>query len=273
MSQKIVQVFLSQKQEKSLIEEWQTFLNIGNASDFLLAFQPLVINAVKKYQYYGIPVEDLIQEAWLGLCVALCKYDTGREVRFSSYARWWVNASCQDYVLRNWSIVRVGTTAMHKKLFFQLRYLKRSLEKLQTLDLELETANAIAKVLSISVDEVENMYGRLMQKDQYLDQKINESYEITFLDVLPDEQELIDSVMINNQQQDFYKILYDKIKLLLKEREWDILLKRKINEPPTTLDEISRYYGITKERVRQIENQSVVKIKKALVSSGVKSLN
>ena len=132
MPAKKTSVFLTQSQEEQLIENWQEFYKLKDSQELLLAFRPLVLNVVKKYSHYGILREDLIQEAWLGLCVALCKYDSSRGVRFSSYARWWVNASCQDYVMRNWSIVRVGTTTTHKKLFFQLRYLKRSLEKIDT---------------------------------------------------------------------------------------------------------------------------------------------
>ncbi len=265
--------FLSQSQEKLLTTRWKELEELKDSEEILLAFKPLLMNIVKKYKHYGILHEDLIQEAWLGLCIALCKYDPDRGVRFSSYGRWWVNASCQDYVMRNWSIVRVGTTTTHKKLFFQLRYLKRSLEEVDTSYFEPQVANAIAKKLQISVYEVQAMYDRLTQKDRHLDQPIHEDTEIRFIDLLPDDNASIESALIEQEQQNYYIFLQKQFHEFLSEREFDILVKRRMEEPPQTLEEVSLSYGITKERVRQIEKHAVRKLKRALVSSGFKCIN
>lgn len=266
--------FLTKSQEKHLIEKWQGIYELKNNSEELfLAFKPLIMSVVKKYKHYGILREDLIQEAWLGLSIALCKYDSSRDVRFSSYARWWVNAYCQDYVMRNWSIVRVGTTSIHKKLFFQLRYLKRNLEKIDTLYCDPHTVSVIAKDLQTSVHEVQAMYDRLIQKDKYLDQKIHEDFEVTFTDILPDERESAESSLINEELQNSYASIYEKFHEFLDERELDILVKRRIDEPPKTLEEVSYCYGVTKERIRQIEKRAVRKLKKCLVSAGFKYVN
>ena len=261
--------FLTQSQEKHLISRWKEFDESKDSEEILLAFKPLLMNTVKKYKYYGILREDLIQEAWLGLCIALCKYDPDRGVRFSSYARWWVNASCQDYVMRNWSIVRVGTTTTHKKLFFQLRYLKSSLEKVDTSYFEPQVANAIAEKLQVSVYEVQAMYDRLTQKDRYLDQAIHDDTETKFIDLLPDDGVSIELVLIEQEQQDYCVFLQKQFHHFLSEREFDILVRRRIDEPPQTLEEVSICHGITKERVRQIEKHAVRKLKKAFVLSGV----
>lgn len=157
-------VFLTEPQEKSLIANWQKSHKPEYSNNLLLSFKPLMMNIVKKYRHYGINNEDLMQEAWLGLCTALEKYDTSYGVRFSTYARWWINAYCQDYVMRNWSIVRAGTTTTHKKLFFQLRYLKGKLEEVDTSFFDVKTAENIAKNLHTTIAEVQFMHDRLLQK-------------------------------------------------------------------------------------------------------------
>ncbi len=262
--------FLTQSEEERLIENWQELYKLEDEKKLLCAFKPWVLSVVKKYRYYGILHEDLAQEAWLGLCVALHKYDSTRGIRFSSYARWWVNAYCQDYVMRNWSIVRVGTTTTHKKLFFQLRYLKRNLEKVDTQYFEPTVAKKIAKDLNIAVREVQNMYDKLTQKDKYLDQKINPDYEMTFVDVLPDESESIDSLLIQEKEQNYYKQMSKRFAEFLNKRELEILLKRYIEEPSQTLEEISHSYGITKERVRQIEKHAIRKLQKSFKLMDIK---
>lgn len=262
--------FLTQLEEENLIKNWKEDYKPEEEKKLFVAFKPWVIGVVKKYQYYGILYEDLAQEGWLGFCVALCKYDPTRGARFSSYAKWWINAYCQDYVMRNWSIVRVGTTTIHKKLFFQLRYLKRNLEKIETQYFEPATANTIAKSLNISIQEIQNMYNKITQKDRYLDQKINPDHELTFVDMLADESDLIDSILIQQEEKDLYKETCNSFPEILNERELDIVSKRYIEDPHQTLEEISIYHSITKERVRQIEKHALRKLRKALKLSRLK---
>jgi len=268
-----IENYLTQFQEEKLIENWQEHYKIKEEKELLFAFKPWVLSVVRKYRHYGILHEDLTQEAWLGLSVALHKYDSSRGVRFSSYARWWVNAYCQDYVMRNWSIVRVGTTTTHKKLFFQLRYLKRDLEKIETQYFEPHIANAIAKELNTSINEVQSMYDKISQKDKYLDQAINADRELTFIDVLADESELVDSILIQEEEQNFYISTCKRFHEFLSERELDILEKRHIKDPSQTLEELSICHGITKERVRQIEKHAIRKLRKSLVFSSLRHIN
>ncbi len=264
--------FLTKTQESELIANWQESYNPKYCEYLLLAFKPLVLSVVKKYKYYGIAHEDLIQEAWLGMCMALEKYDSSREVRLSSYAKWWINAYCQDYVMRNWSIVRVGTTRIHKKLFFQLRYHKNKLENGNDVYFSIQTATVIAKKLQTTTTEVLFMNDRLMQKDKHLDQKINDNFETTFIDILVDENSSIENILISGQRQNAYAAMQQKFYEFLEEKELDILIKHRIQNPPQTLEEISLHYGITKEKARQIEKRALRKLQKALMKYGIRTL-
>lgn len=257
-------VFLTKAQEKQFLINWCKPCKSKGCKKFLLSFKPLVLNIVKKYQHYGILREDLVQEAWLGLFIALCKYDHSRNLRFSTYARWWINYYCQDYVMRNWSIVRIGTTTTHKKLFFQLKYLENDLEKIDSDSCETEGIIRIAKNLAVSIHQVEIMKYRLTHQDKFLDQKIHKNTQTTFCDILPDDKETIETVLINDEEQRLNKLLYDKLQKELKARALDILLKRKMYDTPQTLEELSNFYGISKERIRQIEKHAIIKAKKIL---------
>jgi RNA polymerase sigma-32 factor len=265
-------IFLTKSQESDLIAKWQEFHEPKYCENLLVAFKPLIFNLVKKYKYYGVTYEDLEQEAWLGICTALEKYDASRGVRFSSYAKLWINAYCQDYVMRNWSIVRIGTTRIHKKLFFQLRYLKSKLEAVETSYLDFKIAKTIAYNLQTTVSEVQFMYDRLIQKDQFLDQRINENFEITFIDMLEDEVDSVEIKLINAEKQSSYEAMQCQFYEFLNEREFDILIKHRVQSPPQTLEEISLHHGLSKERVRQIEKHAVRKLKKAFITFGIRTI-
>lgn len=273
MTLTINHTFLTKTQERKLITNWQDSNNPKLCTELLLAFKPLVLKIVKKYKYYGIPSEDLIQEAWLGICMALQRFDINKDVRFSSYAKWWINAYCQDYVMRNWSIVRVGTTRVHKKLFFQLRYLKNKLEGAEDLYFDKQTVKAIAKKLETTNTEVIAMYDRLTQKDTYLDQKINENFATTFLDLLIDENPSIENILINKQKQKAFIILLKTFYKFLETKELDILIRYRVQTPTQTLEEISNHYSITKEKIRQIEKRAIRKLRKAFMNLGIRTLN
>ena len=266
-------IFLTKSQESDLIAKWQEFHEPKYCENLLVAFKPLIFNLVKKYKYYGVTYEDLEQEAWLGICTALEKYDASRGVRFSSYAKLWINAYCQDYVMRNWSIVRIGTTRIHKKLFFQLRYLKSKLEAVETSYLDFKIAKTIAYNLQTTVSEVQFMYDRLIQKDQFLDQRINENFEITFIDMLEDEVDSVEIKLINAEKQSSYEAMQCQFYEFLNEREFDILIKHRVQSPPQTLEEISLHHGLSKERVRQIEKHAVRKLKKAFITFGIRTID
>jgi len=175
--------------------------------------------------------------------------------------------------MRNWSIVRVGTTTAHKKLFFQLRYLKSKLEEVDTDYFDTKIAGTIANDLHTTITEVQIMYDRLMQKDKCLDQKINENFETTFVDVLADETVSIENLLIDQQKQSAYASIQQRFCEFLDARELDILIKQRIVDPPQTLEEISLCYGLTTERIRQIEKRAVRKLQKAFMALGIRNLD
>lgn len=265
--------FLTKVQEQDLIAKWQQSNDPRLCEELLLAFRPLILNIVKKYKYYGMVREDLMQEAWLGMCVALKRFDISRDVRFASYAKWWINAYCQDYVMRNWSVVRVGTTRIHKRLFFQLRYLKHKLEGADNLYFDRQTVRGIANELATTHTEVIEMYGRLVNKDACLDQKVNENYTLTFIDLLVDENPSVENALINKERQTAFVTLLESFYKFLEDKEVDILMKRHVQTPSQTLEEISKYYGTTKEKIRHIEKRAIRKLRKTLMSIGIHTMN
>lgn len=266
--------FLSAKNEQALIVDWQNHRKAQAGKTIINSFQPLLNNVLKRYRYYGIALEDLYQEASLGLCRALDGYDPNKGVRFSHYAKLWMNAYCQDYVMRNWSIVRVGTTNIHKKLFFQLRYIKRKLETVEKgINEEQSDMHKIAHALQTSIHEVRAMHERLNFKDRYLDDKISENSLITYTDILPSNDLSQEYVLLEEEQNTRCQTILQKAEQILNERELDILYKHRLSEPAFTLDEISFSYGISRERVRQIELNSLRKLKKALMTAKIHSFN
>lgn len=264
--------FLSAEAEQTLIANWQSHRHNKSAQEIITSFQPLINGVLKRYRYYGIAYEDLQQEALLGLCTALERYDISKGVRFSNYAKLWMNAHCQDYVMRNWSIVRVGTTNVHKKLFFQLRYIKRKLESVHADTMQQPTLNNIANELKTSIQEVQAMYERLTFKDRYLDEKISDNSNTTYADMLPSPALSPEKILL---EKEYHKRCKDFIKSALQslsQRELDILYKHRLEEESSqTLDEIGTVYGITRERVRQIELNSLRKLKKALITAKIRS--
>lgn len=264
--------FLSAEAEKALIVDWQNHRQNQSAQTIISAFQPLINGVLKRYRYYGIAYEDLQQEALLGLCTALERYDISKGVRFSNYAKLWINAHCQDYVMRNWSIVRVGTTNTHKKLFFQLRYLKRKLENIHSDIIQKNTVSNIADELKTSIYEVQAMYERLTIKDRYLDEKISDNSHTTYADLLPSPALSQEKILLEKEYHKRCKSILKNALQSLNKREWDVLYKHRLAEESSlTLDEIGNDYGITRERVRQIELNSLRKLKKALTSLKIRS--
>jgi RNA polymerase sigma-32 factor len=264
--------FLSAEVEKALIVDWQNHRQNKSAEAIIEAFQPLLNGVLKRYKYYGIAYEDLQQEALVGLCTALERYDISKGVRFSNYAKLWINAHCQDYVMRNWSIVRVGTTNLHKKLFFQLRYIKRKLESIHTHIEQQPTMHSIAKELQTSIQEVVAMYERLTFKDRYLDEKISDNSNTTYADMLPAPAISQERTLIEKEYHMRCKSILKNALQSLSQRELDILYKHRLAEVALTLDDIGTMYGITRERVRQIELNSLRKLKKALAANKVRNI-
>lgn len=226
----------------------------------------LVVKVVSKYRGYGLPTGEMISEGNIGLMYAIDKFDPEKGFRFSTYALWWIKASVQKYILNSWSLVKLGTTAAQKKLFFNLRKIKNQLNLIDDRELSVHVLSDIAKSLDVSVQEVTDMNMRLKSHDGSLNAVIDNNSDSgsEWMDFISDnrpnqEESLAHLETFKYRREMFHKALY-----VLNTREKDILFKRRVYEKTITLDDLSKLYNISKERVRQIELNSIKKISKAI---------
>lgn len=223
----------------------------------------LVVKVVSKFKGYGLPVAEMIAEGNMGLLYAVDKFDPEKGFRFSTYALWWIRASVQKYVLNSWSLVKIGTTSAQKKLFFNLRKMKNRLNLTDDRELSLDVVNNIATSLDVSVQDVTDMNMRLKSHDGSLNVLVdsgsdNGSELMDFIaDNKPNQEEMYSRSEIMQQRKKALNKAFD----CLNPREKDILFKRRLCEKSVTLDDLSKFYAISKERVRQIELNSIRKIR------------
>lgn len=224
----------------------------------------LVVKVVSKYRGYGLPVSEMISEGNIGLLYAVDKFDPDKGFRFSTYALWWIKASIQKYILNSWSLVKIGTTAAQKKLFFNLRKVKNKLNLVEDREMSLSIITEIADSLDVSVQEVTEMNSRLSAHDGSLNMNLDSSSDDSseWLDFIADKKPNQEEVLAQNETYLYRKKLFGQALNCLNEREKDILYKRRLLDKCMTLDDLSRAYNISKERVRQIELNSVRKLQK-----------
>lgn len=222
----------------------------------------LVVKIAYKFKNYGLPASDLVAEGNIGLIQALKKFEPDKGFRFSTYAMWWIRAFIQDYVLRSWSLVKIGTTSAQKKLFFNLNKIKKKLG-IQHSENQISSENItkIANDLNVSKEEVLDMDSRLTQTDKSLNAKINDD-ETEIGDLMSDNALSQEEIAIKNQEISRQKALFKKAFEQLNEREKEIILKRQLIDDPQTLEELSQYFKVSRERIRQIEENAIKKIKK-----------
>ena len=226
----------------------------------------LVVKVVSKYKGYGLPVSEMISEGNIGLLYAINKFEPEKGFRFSTYALWWIKASIQKYILNSWSLVKIGTTAAQKKLFFNLRKIKNRLNLMDDRELSHDVLGGIAASLDVSVQEVTDMNMRLKAHDGSLNAVIDSSSDngsewIVFIsDSKPNQEEKL----AYSETMTYRKRLFNQALGCLNPREKDILFKRRLVDKSVTLDDLSKTYDISKERVRQIELNSIKKIRKAI---------
>ena len=223
------------------------------------AYSKLVIAFSMKFKNYGLPVNDLVQEGHIGLMQAMAKFEPNRDIRFSTYASWWIRSAIQDYVLKNWSIVRTGTTASQKALFFSLRRLKLELSKYSKN--EEEVRNKVAKKLNIKVADVENMENRFIHEDKSLNAKVSDDYNQEFGNFIVDENSLNELDIVNRLDLARKRSWFKKAMRELGIRESQIIALRHLSDDPLTLEKLGELFKISKERVRQIENRAIKKLK------------
>ncbi len=230
----------------------------------------LVAKIAMSYRGYGLPVSDLVSEGSIGLMKAVKKFDPERGFRLSTYAMWWIRASITEYVLRSWSMVKLGTMAAQKKLFFSLRKMKSRLNIIESGDLTPEQLTQLADAMNVSEDEINSMNRRLMARDASLNAPLTQDEEgAEFQDTLIDGGLSPETLAANSQEASFRSKLLHRAMADLNDRERDIITERRLSEDPMTLEDLGKRYGISRERVRQLEVRAFEKISAATTAAAV----
>jgi RNA polymerase sigma-32 factor len=256
---------LSEAEELDLARRWRDGRDEAALARLASSHLRMVVKMAMNNRGYGLPVAELISEGNLGLVQAIEKFDPERGFRLSTYARWWIRAAIQDYILRSWSLVKMGTTAAQKKLFFSLRKLKRKLREVEEGDLSPETVTWIATELTVREDEVVQMNRRLAGPDHSLNASPREAEEGEWQDLLVDEAAVDQETSFAEREELLLRrrMLGAAMKQL-DERERHILIERRLRDEPITLEGLGREYSISRERVRQIEVRAYEKLRKAM---------
>ena len=257
---------LTQDQEYDLAVRYQQTKNRDIAKILVTSHLRLVVKVASKYRGYGLSPAELIAEGNIGLLYAVEKFEPDKGFRFSTYALWWIKAAVQKYILNSWSLVKIGTTSAQKKLFFNLRKIKNKLNLTDDRDLSQAVLSKIAQSLDVNVNEVKDMNIRLKAHDGSLNTVIDANGESgsEWIDFIADSKPNQEESLAYNETMKYRRGLFYKALVVLNPREKDILFKRRLTEKVVTLDDLSKAYGISKERVRQIELNSIKKIKKAV---------
>ena len=257
---------LDVEEELSLARKYQESGEAEAAHKLVTSHLRLVAKIAMQYRGYGLPLSDLISEGNLGLMKAVKKFDPDRGFRLSTYAMWWIKASVTEYVLRSWSLVKMGTMAAQKKLFFSLRKAKRSLNIIDSQGLDEEQASVLADKYGMSSSEIALMDQRITKRDLSLNTAVSNAGDegLEFIDFLEDETKSPEMLVSEAQENDIRnKYLLEAIEELT-ERERHIFKERRLSENPLTLEKLGEYYGISRERVRQLENRAFGKVEKAV---------
>ena len=257
---------LEKKEEYELIYKWQNYGDKKSLNRLLGAYKKLVVSFSKRYLGYGLPQEDLINEGMLGLINAINKFEISKGFRLSTYSMWWIKAMMQDYVMKNWSIVKNGNTAAQKALFFNFNKIKKLINHDSSQYMGIDEVKKISEILNIKTLDIENLESRLRGGDKSLNQKVyQDNDKVELISLLKDESPNLDAQFEKkNDNKLKQKWIYEAINHLNK-REKFIISERKLNDKPQTLDKIGRELKISKERVRQIEANSLKKLKKIIL--------
>ncbi len=250
---------LSSDEEYMLAKRLHEEQDVFAAQKLVESHLKLVVKVAMSFRNYGLPIVDLVSEGNIGLMQAVKKFDPERGCRLSTYAMWWIRASIQEFILKSWSLVKIGTTAAQKKLFFNLGKLKRKIFSAEGRDANYSDYKQIAHELNVTEAEVAEMDARLKQ-DRYLDEPLGEEGEGDLIDLIPEtraSQEVIFSV---NQERNNRKNILNNAMNSLNERERYIINARKLRENPLTLDDLSTHFNVSKERIRQIEEKALEKL-------------
>lgn len=250
--------------ESKLARRWKEKNCEKSLHELTQAYMRLVVSMASKFRHYGLPLSDLIQEGNIGLMQAAARFEPAREVRFSTYASWWIRSSIQDYVLRNWSIVRTGTTAAQKSLFFNLRRLRAQIDDTGDSIMTQENKKWVADTLGVGEKDVEAMASRLSGADRSLNAPLTMDGDSQWQDLLPDTAPQPEEEIMESMDGEQYKVWIAEALGSLNDRETFIIKARRLSEDSITLESLGKQLGISKERVRQIEHNALNKLRKAL---------
>jgi len=257
---------LDKDEEHELALRWRDREDPEAARRLVESHLRLAVKIARSYAGYGLPLEDLVSEALVGLMQAVRKFDPDRDVRFSTYALWWIRAAVQEYVLKHWSQVKLGTTSSQKKLFFNLNKLKNKLGKQAGESLLPEDVSHIATALGVSENDVTTMHERLGGRDLSLQSPVTEDGGVEWQEQLTDEGSSPEETVSSREEFDHRHAMLGEAMKTLTDRQRRILEARRLSDDPMTLEDLAQIYGISRERVRQIENQAFEKVQKAMLA-------
>ena len=262
---------LAADEEARLARQWRYQDDRDAAHDLVTSHLRLVAKIAMGYRGYGLPLAELISEGNVGMMEAVKRFDPERGFRLATYAMWWIRAAMQEYILHSWSLVKLGTTAAQKKLFFNLRRLKGQLQAIEDGDLRPEHVHSIATRLNVSEADVVSMNRRLGSPDQSLNTPMREDGEGEWQDWLVEEGDSQETLLAEDQELGKRRVMLRHALKGLTQRERHILAERRLKEAPTTLQDLSEQYGISRERVRQIEVRAFEKLQKSVRNAVIES--
>jgi RNA polymerase sigma-32 factor len=261
---------LAKDQEFMLAKAWQEHQDSDSAHQLVTSHLRLVAKIAMGYRGYGLPIGEVISEGNVGLMQAVKKFDPDKGFRLATYAMWWIRASIQEYILRSWSLVKMGTTAAQKKLFFNLRKAKSQIEAFQEGDLRPDQVSQIATKLGVLDEEVISMNRRLAGGDASLNSPMRADSESEWQDWLVDDKTPSqETVVADSQEMNLRMSLLESAMTELTDRERHILTERRLKDEPTTLEDLAGQYGVSRERVRQIEVRAFEKLQKSMRAAAV----
>ncbi len=260
---------LEPNEEYMLAKRWTEHEDTEAAHRLVTSHLRLVAKIAMGYRGYGLPLSELISEGNVGMMQAVKRFDPERGFRLATYAMWWIRAAMQEYILRSWSLVKMGTTAAQKKLFFNLRKLKGQLQAIEEGDLPPDTVKTIAERLGVSEQDVIDMNRRLAAPDHSLNAPLRIDGDDEWIDWLVDDSKDQETLLAESEELTNRRALLAESMQTLNERERHILTERRLQDAPTTLEELSQEYGISRERVRQIEVRAFEKLQKAIKNAAI----
>ena len=258
---------LEPEEEYMLAQRWRDHGDTEAAHKLVTSHLRLVAKMAMKYRGYGLPMADLVSEGNIGLMKAVKKFEPERGFRLSTYAMWWIRAAITEYILRSWSMVKLGTIAAQKKLFFSLRKLKNKLRIMDSGELKPDEVTKLARAMDVPEKEIIDMNRRLAARDVSLNTPLSDDEGMEFQDTLVDGSPSPEALTGDGEELDLRRRYLEQALVTLPERERHIFTERRLTDDPLTLEELGKHYGVSRERIRQLEVRAFDKVKAAVVSA------